>query len=268
MKKAFPIRPNVFKADEEATDVLAANGNRLLLIEAIIVLIVVAMPYYLFSAGVSLMASLLEDQSGAGIFLLLFFEILLDLLFSLFVMLPLFCGLLRMARLMAKRKEVALPDLFFAFGSKRDYGRMLALSFDMLWRLGITVAVIAMTVSVVTYFFFGNVLAAALCSLAVIVEVFLGFFLCMRGFPLAEELMHDEISVRQARERSRDTVTQWKSSGTRFFFAFLPRILLGLLTFGIYLVWDALPRMCVAYFIYCEQIDKLMIRSEEYKDHE
>ena len=41
----------------------------------------------------------------------------------------------------------------------------------------------------------------------------------------------------------------------RFIISFLPSILLGILTLGIYLVWETLPKMAISYFCYVGQID-------------
>ena len=125
------------------------------------------------------------------------------------------------------------------------------------------VLAVTATCGAAMYFFGGNLLAGILCGVAVLLEVFLWLFLVLRRFPVFAVAFDEELSIKDARRIAKEMARYDRLGGMRFFFAYLPRILLGLLTFGVYLLWDVLPCIGVAYFSYCKQMNDMIIGSEE-----
>ena len=54
-----------------------------------------------------------------------------------------------------------------------------------------------------------------------------------------------------------------RSLGVRYGIGFYPRIVLSLLTLGVLLLADVLPRMLIAYFRLCNKLNEITTRSEE-----
>ena len=113
------------------------------------------------------------------------------------------------------------------------------------------------------YFFPEELWAGFLCGVAVLIEILLWLFLVLRRFAVFAAAFYEDLSIRDARKIAKTIAKHNRFGGVRFFFAYLPRILLGILTFGVYLLWDVLPCMGVAYFSYCKQMNDMIIRSEE-----
>ncbi len=76
------------------------------------------------------------------------------------------------------------------------------------------------------------------------------FFGAYLGVRLADV---DKTTRRDAKTRMRRRA---RFAGFRFFLFCLPRILLGILTFGSYLLWDVLPRASIAYYHYCQLLSE------------
>lgn len=262
MKNLQKRKPDVRAAYRAAGDALARDGRRLLLVEAIVVACVMVgvfvMLYQVFSVHGSLF-----PMTEAEILLFYTVYYLLVCALVLFVTLPLLLGLLRLSGKVEEDETPVLAELFYYFSSGRLYRRALSLSFGGFWRMLCVVLAAAATCGATVYFFPGELLAGFLCGVAVLIEILVWLMLVLRRFATFAVAFYDEVPLREARAVARTLARCDRFGGLRFFFACLPRILLGLLTFGVYLLWDVLPRMGVAYFSYCKQLNDMIIRSEE-----
>ncbi len=249
----------------EAGQILSRRGNRLLLIEAWMVLLVMLPLYSLVGSVIWAIPQEWIGNESAALVRWAFYGCFL-LAFSLFATLPLFVGLLGMAERMERDEETVLADLFLPFSSRRRYVRALRISFGILWRGILAILPAIVTVTVVTRFANGNTLAALICAALVLAEIALGVVLWLRHFfaPYADISNMDGIPPRHPQDASALRQTAWRE-GARFWFGYLPHIVLGVLTVGIYLFAETLPRMCVAYFRRCRYINESLILSEEEK---
>lgn len=264
MKKTTAPLPDFFAAKQRAGECLAIDGNRLLLIEALMLFFVSLMLYGLLDCLALLSELPAFAQLPYADFLLSALQWLLAAAVTLLLVSPLFLGILYMAGGIAANREVVLSDAFFAFRSAASYAHALALSFCLLWRIGVTALAVGFTVGAASHWFAGSLLAGLLCGILVLAELFAGFALCMRVFPLLALSMGAGDSAKVPPKTAKGIALRSPhGAGWRFFFGFLPHILLGLLTFGIYLVWDVIPRMCTAYFLYCYEMNETIIRTEE-----
>jgi hypothetical protein len=182
------------------------------------------------------------------------------------VILPLFWGVLGLSGQIVRGKTPVLADVFLPFSGKVAYRRAIWLSFSWLWRVGGTAGVVALTYSLALYFAGGSLPGGILCGVLIVLELTLGFVLLLRWFPVAAvALSCEEYSAEEIlREASRFRKAQ-PFAGFYFFMGFLPLLALGVLTVGILLLADVLPRMCVGYFQYCNFMTDSLIRLEEDK---
>lgn len=270
------MKPKKIKAidfceiSEAASSVLAKNGNRLLLIAAIALSMIPFVAYsFLDTAFAAVLHPALVDQgSGTTVLLATLVFLVLTASFTVFLVLPLLLGILRMAWRMAEGDDVVLADLFSSFSTARTYRRSLGLSVSALLRIGLLVALVCLTCGIAISFFWGSITAGLLCGLIVLLEVAVGALLLLRQFPCLAIALYEDTPMRDARRIARHLTSRYRFGGILFFLHFVPRFLLGLLTLGIFLIWEVLPRMCVSYFLYCRKMNDMMIQSEEYKNHE
>ena len=265
------IKPPDFRElREEAGDVLAKDGNRLLLIEATVLSLVPFVTYpFLYTAFSAVLQPLLYNEAAdwmVALVLVGFFLLLAAL--TVFLTLPLLLGVLRMAWRMTEGEEVVLADLFSSFSTAKTYRRSLHLSARTFWRLGLLVAVVCLTCGIAVSAFERTVAVGLLCGFVVLLEVAVGVTLLLRQFPCLAVAIYEDTPMRDARRIARNLTRRCCFGGLLFWLHFVPHLLLGLLTFGIFLIWEVLPRMCVSYFLYCRKINDMMIQSEEYKNHE
>jgi membrane protein YdbS with pleckstrin-like domain len=262
LKNPQKRKPDALAAYRAAGDRLAKDGRRLLLIEAIIVSCVMVgvfvMLYQVFSVH-----GILFPMTRAEILFFYTVYYLLVCVLTLFVTLPLLFGLLRLSGKVEDDETPVLAELFYYFSSGRLYRRALSLSFGGFWRMLFVVLAVAATCGATVYFFPRELWAGFLCGVAVLVEIIVWLLFVLRRFATFAVAFYDEVPLKEARAMARTLAKCDRFGGLRFFFACLPRILLGLLTFGVYLLWDVLPRMGVAYFSYCKQMNDMIIRSEE-----
>lgn len=87
--------------------------------------------------------------------------------------------------------------------------------------------------------------------------------LCSRRFHVVAVVLRKGVSFREAKRMTK----KWRgfACSNRFELHFFLWFILGLLTFGILLVWDTLPRMALIYFGYAEEMEKNTIQLEEDK---
>ena len=260
MRKKIKV-PDVADARRQAGNVLARHGNRLLLIEALIALLIPAALYVFLNLAVSSLTELLfaREESVLFMFLVTTGYGLILILLTLFFILPLFLGLLKMTHGLIREEDVVLADLFSPFFTRTGYGRAIRLSWSLLWRAAtvlLAVAAIAVAVPAVIPDPIGAVL---LCGGLILAVLVLGLWWLLRQFPLFAVAMYEELSLSDARRVTRALTRGCPGGGVRFFVYFVPQICLGLLTFGIFLIWEVLPRMCASYLLYCNMINDKMI---------
>lgn len=253
-------------AYREAGQILGSNGNRLLLIEAILISLLTVLLYvFLCDTYMILLGYWIY---GVNLWLSVALSVLLGVLISLltlFFTFPLLIGLFGLAGDMEQGRTCVLADLFAPFSSVQTYRRALALSWGAFWRLGLIVLAVILTCNVGVLFFEGSLLAGLICGVAVAVEIFVGLWLCGKCFSSLSVAHTSEMPIKAAREYAKRSWRMCRTGGAVFVLNLLPRILLGLLTLGVLLLWETLPRMLVAYFRYCRYMNEMIIRSEEYK---
>ena len=255
------------RAYREAGQILSLRGNRLLLIEAILLSLLVVLLYSFFcDTYMVLFGFLIYEPSylWLSIILIVLLAVLLSLLTWLFT-LPLLIGLLGLAGDVEAGHSPMLADLFAPFSSSRCYRRALALSWGAFWRFGLIVLAVSLTCTVGAVFFAGSLLAGLICGVAVMVEISLGVWLVSKCFSTVAVSLGNDRPIRDVRRYAKGMWRTCRMGGALFVLHMIPRILLGLLTLGILLLWETLPRMLVAYFRYCRYMNEKTIRSEEYK---
>lgn len=263
--------PDFSRAWREAGAILASRGNRLILIESVILLLVsVSLYIMLYNVFFTAFAPWVWGEDAVlSVFLQVLYGVAVAAL-TLFVTLPSVVGGFMLAGEMERGREVMLADLFAPFSSAKRYGRALRLSWGAFWRFGLIVLAVALTLLVGKSLFPEEdpALVGLVCGLLAVIEVIVGLMLCTRRFAVMAVALYGEIPLSHARNAAENMARMCRRGGAVFFFSVVPWALLGLLTVGILLLWDTLPRMLIAYFRYCRQMNDMIIRSEEYTNHE
>ena len=268
MRRKKVPSPDFSKAWRAAGVQLADSGNRLVLIGALVILLPTALPYFMLSSVRDALILLLYEHSPAsGALPIMLPYTLLLLLYTLLFVFPLIVGFFRMCHRTAQAQTVTLSDVFVCFEGRASYRHSLSLSFALVWRLALLTAVAVVTCDLLVQYLGNDVVASLVCGLAVLVEVLIGLALILRRFPIWAIALDRQISCTAARRTVKQIRRHARTGGILFFLNMVPRILLGLLTFGIFLIWEVLPRMCVAYFLYCNNLsENIDHQSEEYKN--
>ncbi len=266
MRKKTVSSPDFSETWSKAGDLLADSGNRLLLIGALVTLLPVFLLYVVISITLDTVIFLFGGQfplPATPLLISLLFDLFLIALLLLFV-LPLIIGFFRMCHHTVRRQDVMLADLFECFESGTCYRHSLSLSFFLLWRVGLLTAVTVTTCRIAVTWFGNGIVTGLACGLIVLAEVAVGLPLILRCFPVWAIAIDRNTSRAIAARAARRIAKRVRMSGILFLFNMVPRILLGLLTFGIFLIWEVLPRMCIAYFLYCNELyETSIIQSEE-----
>lgn len=211
-------------------------GGRLLLVEMLLLVLLLVPAYSLPLSAAALLTVSLGTSELLQI-LILSGTVLFLLLISLFLTTPLVMGLFFAAGRLASGKTAVLGDLFHAFSSWRRYGRAL--------RAG------------KRFFLLTSLLVLLLFGGAFVIDSFLSegmiaLLLPVSAFPLGIVAAYFFVPLfGNSAMRFSDT-DGWRKctygEGLRFRAHFFLWILLGVLTFGILLLADVLPRMLIAYF--------------------
>lgn len=257
-------QPSLSTADHDARGILAQRGNRLLLIEAIL-LTMLNVPLHIVlyntTAFITAFVGFTTDSAVWSGGMLAIYAVLAVAVACL-ITLPSVIGLFDFARRLACGESLTLSELFAPFFSSQRYGRALKIAWRVFWRAGLTVLIICLTVWLLPLIF-GERFPAALVVLIAVIQGIVGALLWARRFGGMAFDMLAEHSRTVGRMPSRDLPRHAFRAAFGFFFGFLPWMLLGLVTFGVLLLWDVLPRMLIAYFRYLGQINEMIIRSEE-----
>jgi len=252
-----PLSPS--EARREAGEILAQKGNRLLLIEAILILML-NVPLYLFWNGaLTLCTELANASADTEMWSSVMVEVyaLLTALTAFFLTLPSVIGLFGFAKKIACGENPVLAELFEPFSSAKCYARTLKIAWSTFWRLGLTVIALLLT----SWIFSG--VSPLFSGLLLFFESVGAIFLWIRRFYHPAEALARSESEEGGRMPEWDPSKHTYGAALGFFRYFLPWILLGLVTFGVLLLWDVLPQMLVAYFRYLGQENEMIIQSEE-----
>lgn len=265
MKRNKIAPPDVLESHRGASDILAKSGTRLLLIEAIVLLILAAIvpTVILDTAEVLGYATILAGQAWVKSVIYRLAYPLMSL-FGIFVYLPLCIGFLRLAHEIVQTGEGHLTTLFSSFSCARLYRRALRLSCGFFAWVLAAVLVCMLPVLLLPRNTVGillSILIATALALLMLIPM-------LRAFPTLALALDARLSMREIRQRMRQMRARMPVSGRQFFLSWVPQILLGILTFGILLIWDTLPRMAISYFLHQQRINETIIRSEEHKQHE
>ena len=237
----------------EAGAVLSEHANRLTLMLAVMVAV---SPLMLCLSATSLfrlaVVPLFSEMEwlGYGLMILLILTVLLLLVF------PLGTGLWRLASEMEAGREPDLADIFYAFSQKDAYRTALRVSYSALWRLSILVAL--------EWGLYGLLFTAsrgAVWMLLLGIPLYVGVFLLWAWLSMRSFLLpYFAMILPDAAVRMRPYA---RSVGAYYWIGFFPWIVLSLLTVGILLLADLLPRMLIAYFRLCRKLNELTTQSEE-----
>lgn len=244
-----------------AGEFLSTGENRLLLVGCVSILLVFVA---LYSTVIYTFVTILSCfEMGKMLFeaLIAFFLIFLVGLTFLFT-LPMLYGSVFVAFRITVGQRAFLTDLFYMLSSHRVYARFLVLSAPMGFRL--------------LWLALGCLLSCRgipLLGLPVLMEKFLvpcccallALLFCARSCrdfgTLYAAFRTPECSAQEIRRVMRKQKKQAFEVGSRYFFGFLPHILLGLVTFGLLLLADVVPRMLLTYCLGFETVEHLQSQS-------
>lgn len=234
---------------KEAKAILGRSGNRLLLIEALAVLLLFFAMYELLHTSFSELLYFLNlDAWGTALAQFVFYALLFSL--TQFFTLPTVLGIFYMARQMYDGEETTLADLFFFFSSRRRYGKALRLSVRFCILLFLLVILSESMYLGFSFLLPPTLPYALLCGFLIAVLTIGWVLLVFVRFPRLFLALSDEsVSADPAEERYGER-GEGLFCGMRFLLRFLPALLLGILTFGVLLLIDTFPKMLVTYM--CE----------------
>ena len=250
---------NGYRIRREAACVLRESGTRLMLAEAAMLTVVpLILPFLLSSALQLAFYPLMMTGTWAQVLIRLGGALLGggELLFLAF---PLMTGLFGMAARIEAGEETSLSDLFCPFGSRSSYGRALLLSADFFWK--ICLSALAVWVSFVLVRLWGAARPTSLLLGGGVILLVLACSLLLLLSGFGASFTHLGVSIGQ-RARLRGRIRM----GLGFFFGYMPSILLSILSIGVLLPADTLPRMLLGYFRYCRRWNEWTIRSEDMTD--
>lgn len=259
----------VSESAETARELLSQNANRMTVIGSLLVWMMSLAIYYFLFSGIGIIATLFYLDTGVPGFLLLLGYFVLALLYTQFAVLPLLWGVMQIAHGMARGEEVPLADIFLPFSQKKDYRRAVRLAGGWTWRALLAVALGSLACSAAILLLENGAVRFLACLGIVVTVLFLYLFLGRRRFWMAA-LLQDCPNAPKRALRRRMKLAHAASPGAvfRYLLYFIPRILLGIATLGIYLLAEVLPLMLLTYFCECNKTLDLIKRLEEHKDHE
>ncbi len=242
-------KPNAGEVRHLTDETLSRDGNRMTLVQAILVcLLFVPLCVSVFNAYSVMM--MLFPLAGAwqavGIFALLsVYELL-----ALFLILPTLMGLYAMAAGICEGRAVTVAELFCCFTTKRRYRRALAFGGRAVVRFCIVSALCIIADASLSLLFPGS-------SAILWVRIAVIILLCVGGIlwhfasytALFFTVEHTDLPVSVTCEMPHTHMAgKPLPRGLRFFGYAALRLLLGLLTLGILWIWDTVPRLLITYY--------------------
>ena len=236
----------------ESGEVLSRGSNRLTMILAIMVAVTPLPLYQAMNAVRSILVSRLPEWG------MLFYGgfALLMMFFTLFFTFPLLFGLLRMASEMEQGREASLQDVLGSFSDGHSYLDAVRISAPLFGRLLILCVAEVVATRLVLSLVASRGVVLLLGALTVIGVFVLWFRFAARDFLRAYLTLKSPSCPERMQPYAR-------SLAVHYGWGFLPWIVLSLLTFGILLLADVLPRMLIAYFRLCNKLNEITTRSEE-----
>ena len=236
----------------ESGEVLSRGSNCLTMILAIMVAVT---PLPLYQAILSVGSILMERAPKQTA--LIFGGIAISLFsISVFFALPLLVGLLRMASEMEQGRDVSLQDALGSFSDGRSYLDALRISAPLFGRLLILCAAEICATRLALSLVASRGVALLLGAVTVLGVFVLWFRFAARDFLRAYLTL-------QTPSRPERMQPYARSLAVHYGWGSLPWLVLSLLTFGILLLADVLPRMLIAYFRLCNKLNEITTRSEE-----
>ncbi len=244
-------------ARRRAGELLSQNANRLLLWKATLILLLPVGAYFCFGYLFAVLLMPLSEDS-VWIPVLLFLWGVTVSLFSMLVMLPLLQGLLQLARRICLEEEVALAELFRSFSGVRIYLRAVGrASLTVLRLLGLALPLLLLELLCFAWFQDAMWVQVLLRSLEGIL-LLLGLLLWSRRFYMPHlSALPSSLSHSAKRTVSNRASVPAVQMSLRFFLGYAPTLLLGLLTLGILLLADTLPRMLLSYELIAADVCEL-----------
>ncbi len=230
------------EARMRAGDILAQKGTRLVLCESILLMLAQIMVYLIIYNVFSLIAMRVSDPDVAT--LLLIPCLILWIVLAHLITLPLLYSYFVLCKQAAMGKRIFLSELFLPFTSKENYKTLLLYANSAFWHWILAFDVIVVTM--VAKELINSVLPSLVWIIPILFAVECVAFLFLNAFRFYAlyELLFPEM---QARGAFCASLRFWWSGGIWW-------VLLGLLTCGILLIADTLPRLSVAYIEYCEKL--------------
>lgn len=266
---------SIFGSVKKARQMIAREDGRLMLILSSFVFLLSCMLYVFVYRALAILLSLLPllPSTVAWLFgascAVGFFAL------TLFLILPLFVGWMAQACAMAREEETDALLLFFAFSDKAIYRRSLRYASVLLLSVIPVGLVVSLTYLGARALFAGRIAGSLLAAVLILLELFVGLLLLLRGFGRLYVSMFDtRMPERKVLASVHRLFAADRRAPLRYFAYFLPRILLGLATLGIYLFADVLPVMATTYFCDCDahaqdaENDAQDSNLEDINDHE
>ena len=232
MQKQMQSKKRLLEARANADAILARGANRLLLIEAILIVCVfVALFISLESATALLLTTLTENELLSS--LLPAVTSLIYFVLGIFFAAPVVLGLFRLAEQMQAGEAPVLLDLFYFLSNRKRYAQGLRAT----WLGSLKVVLMILIVDTVII----------LCPLAWLRGILKALVILL--FTLWMLLPYSKL---YSRLRTTDKPARI-GGGLRLVWFFLPWLLLGLVSIGLLLVLDVFPRMLLTYFCDCDR---------------
>ena len=162
-----------------------------------------------------------------------------------------------------------MAAIFDGFSSGRIYLRAVKLADEGTLVAALVTALLGGVVcGVVSPFLREGIIRELACVGIFLVAIGIWFFFeSFRFWKLGEALSNPDKPLRAIRKDAKRARRQNPRFFFRYWAFFFPRILLGILTVGIYLLAEVLPMMLLTYFCEHQKTQELMIHLEEI-DHE
>lgn len=234
LQKQVQSKKRLLEARANADAILARGANRLLLIEAILIVCVfVALFISLESATALLLTTLTENELLSS--LLPALTSLIYFVLGIFFAAPVVLGLFRLAEQMQAGEDPVLLDLFYYLSNRKRYAQGLRAT----WLGSLKVVLMILIVDTV------NILCPLAWLSGILKALVILLFTLWMLFPYSKLYSRLRTTDKPARI----------GGGLRLVWFFLPWLLLGLVSIGLLLVLDVFPRMLLTYFCDCDRAE-------------
>ena len=242
MKTYQEAKKRLLDARREADIILAEGANRLLLMEAILIVCVFVAIFTSLQSSVALLLSTIV-QSEVLISLLYYGFSLICLILGILFAAPVILGLFRLAQQMQSKNVPVLMDLFYFLSTPQRYRLGLRITRIASFKIALA-AIFANGIDLFWSVFLPDAWAwNLLCGVLKAGIILLCIFWLLLPYPKLNALLQKENYV-PSRRRGRHFI--------RFFF---PWLLLGFASIGLLLVLDVIPRMLLTYFCDCNRAE-------------